>query len=539
MSAPAAATPGRRGGRDARRAARTDAISHVPDLLRPGIETGTYRPLTDAQMDRIIATARRVLADYGMADATPGMAALLLANGAERQAGRIAIPSAMVDAALASACRSFEVFGIDGTRKITLGGTRVNFGTNSYTPSVRDIETGEYRDPTVTDLYDLTRLIDALDNFHYVRIPVIARDLDGDAFDLNSAYAVASGTGKPFCLTISFARYVDDVAELFDMIAGGPGRFAERPFCLPICVHVVPPMKFASESCRVIERLVALGWPVILYSADMIGATSPASVAGMLVQTVAEVFAGLVWVNLMRPGHPMLAGISPLGCDIRTGACVMGSAEHALLEAASAQLCRYLDLPGAQLSGATDSKREDYQAAAERTLGALTVGLAGANHVGIAGGGFAANMGMAAEALVMDNDNLGNVLRVMKGVDTSDEMLAYETIGETIAGEGHYLGHAATMRLITTEFYYPEFIDREAIGDWEEKGRRDPFHQARERAEMLLATHFPDHIPEHVDAAIRARFDISLPRAAMSPGARRPLTAQTPECRGTSQQEME
>lgn len=515
----------RRRGRDAKRAARTGALSHVPDIVGPGLEGGAYKPLTDAQMDRIIDAAKRVLADYGMADATPSMTKILLENGAEQKGDRVAIPREMVDAALKTACRSFDLYGIDGTKKITLGGTHVNFGTNSYNPSVRDLESGEFRNPTVTDLYDLTRLADKLDNYHYVRIPVIARDLDPDEFDVNSAYAVAAGTTKPFCLAISFEEFVDPVTELFDMIAGGPGEFAKRPFCLPITVPIVPPMKYAYDSCLAIERMIENGFPVIMYSAGMIGATSPAPVAGMLVQSLAEVFAALVWVNLLKPGHPMVAGLSPLGCDIRTGACVMGSAEHALLEAASAQLCNYLDLPGAQLSGTTDAKREDYQAGAEKTLGAITIALAGSNHVGLMGGGFGANMGMTAEALVMDNDNLGNALRVLKGIDTSDEMLAYDTIGEAIAGEGHYLGHAETLRLISTEFYYPEFIDRDAIGDWEEKGKPDPLEKAKARAEEILSTHFPNHIPEEVDAAIRARFDIKVPREALSPGDRRPLTA--------------
>lgn len=516
----------RRRGRDAKRTARSGAISHNPDIVGPGMEGGSYKPLTDTQIERIIDTAKRVLEDYGMADATPSMKKILLENGADLKGDRIAIPRKMVDEALKVACPEFDVWGIDGTKKMTLGGSRVNFGTNSYNPSVRDIETGEFRNPTVTDLYDLTRLVDRLDNYHYVRIPVIARDLTPDEFDVNSAYAVACGTNKPFCLAISFEEFVGPVTELFDMIAGGPGKFAERPFCLPITVPVVPPMKFAYESCLAIERMVENGFPVILHSAGMMGATSPASSAGMLVQSLAEVFGALVWVNLLNPGHPVAAGLSPLGCDIRTGACVMGSAEHVLLEAASAQICNYLNLPGSQLSGTTDSKREDYQAGAEKTLGAITIALAGSNHVGLMGGGFAANMGMTAEALVLDNDNIGNALRVLKGVDTSDEMLGYETIGDAIAGEGHYLGHAETMRLIASEFYYPEFIDRDAIGDWELKGKPDPFDKAKERAEQILHSHFPAHIPQEVDAKIRERFDIKIPREAMSPGDRRPLCQQ-------------
>ena len=196
-----------------------------------------------------------------------------------------------------------------------LNESRVNFGGNSYTVNLLDMDTGEYRKPTLLDLYDLVRLEDRLENLHYVRIPVIAQDIEADVFDVNSAYALATATTKPFSMNISFEQYVEPVIGLFDMVAGGPGEFVKRPFCLPIMVHVVPPLKFATEACYTIEKLVRLGIPVILYSAGMSGATSPAALAGMLAQSVAECLAGLVWVNLLRPGTPD---------DVRPGTSIRG-----------------------------------------------------------------------------------------------------------------------------------------------------------------------------------------------------------------------
>ncbi len=411
---------------------------------------------------------------------------------------------------------------------MVFGRNRVNFGGNSYVPKVRDLVTQEFRTARLVDLYDLVRLEDQLDNLHYVRIPVIAQDVEPEAFDVNAAYAVASATGKPFCLAVSFEQYVDPVFDLFDMMAGGPGEFAKRPFCMPITVHVVPPLKFATESCLVIERMIQRGAPVILHSAGMSGATSPAALAGMLAQTLAESYAGLVWVNLMKPGHPILFGMAPLAADLRFGSCDMGAAEQALMEAACAQICAHLDLPGAQLSGTTDSKSLDMQAGWEKSFGSMAAALAGANHIGIAAGGLASNMGMVAESLVIDNDQIGNVLRILKGIEVTDDSLSFETIGDVIRGEGHFLGHADTMKLMSTEYYYPEFADRTAIGDWEERGKPSLEERARERVIEILDRHYPQYIAPEVDAEIRKRFDIRLPAENMKPGERRPLVASKP-----------
>ena len=43
--------------------------------------------------------------------------------------------------------------------------------------------------------------------------------------------------------------------------------------------------------------------------------------------------------------------------------------------------------------------------------------------------------------------------------------------------------------------------------------------RATKKVEEILASHFPDHVPEAVDAAIRERFPVRLARARMRPAA--------------------
>jgi trimethylamine--corrinoid protein Co-methyltransferase len=506
----------KRRGRSAMRSFRASHTAHEPTVVHGGLPGGQYRPLSDSDLGRIHETALKILEHYGFADATESMRETLLGNGAfENESGRICFPRALIEDTLAKACKGFEIVGLDGKRAIDLSDNKVNFGGSSYTANILDMETGDYRKPTVADLYDLVRLEDTLDHLHYVRIPVIAQDIEAEVYDVNSAYVMAAATGKPFSMNISFEQYVDPVLALFDMVAGGEGRFKRRPFCLPIMVHVVPPLKFAADSCRVIERLARMGLPMIIYSAGMSGATSPAALAGMLAQSVAECLAGLAWVNMLSPGLPVVFGLAPLSADLRSGACTMGAAEQALMEAASAQISNFYGLPGGQLSGATDAKVSDVQSGWERGYCAATIALAGANHIGIAAGGHASNMGMSAESLVIDNDMIGNVLRILRGIEVSEDSLSFEAIGDVIRGEGHYLSHPQTMKLMSSEYYYPEFADRDSIKDWEEKGRPDIRERARKKAREILRTHYPAYIDPAVDEAIRQRFDIRLPRDYM------------------------
>ncbi len=84
--------------------------------------------------------------------------------------------------------------------------------------------------------------------------------------------------------------------------------------------------------------------PVLLLSAAQAGATSPAALAGTIVQAVAECLAGLVYVNALKPGAPAIFGTWPFVSDLRTGAMSGGSPEQALLSAGCAQMGHFYDL---------------------------------------------------------------------------------------------------------------------------------------------------------------------------------------------------
>ena len=142
--------------------------------------------------------------------------------------------------------------------------------------------------------------------------------------------------------------------EMLYAIAGGEENFRARPFVSNSNCFVVPPMKFAEDACGVLEACVEGGIPILLLSAGQAGATAPAAIAGAVVQAVAEVLAGLVYVNALKPGHPAIFGTWPFVSDLRTGAMSGGSAEQALLTSACAQMAQFYDLPGGSAAGMAD-----------------------------------------------------------------------------------------------------------------------------------------------------------------------------------------
>lgn len=109
---------------------------------------------------------------------------------------------------------------------------------------------------------------------------------------------------------------------------GREARRAARPFVSQSNCFVVPPLRFAPEACRCLEVAVRACMPVFLVSARQAGATSPAVLAGSLVQEIAECLAGLVYVNAVRMGAPAIVGPFCFVSDLRTGTMSGGSPEQ-------------------------------------------------------------------------------------------------------------------------------------------------------------------------------------------------------------------
>ncbi|TIY09039.1 MAG: methyltransferase, partial [Mesorhizobium sp.] len=240
--------------------------------------------------------------------------------------------------------------------------------------------------------------------------------------------------------------------------------------------------------------------------------------AGAVVQAVAEVLAGLVYVNAIKPGHPAIFGTWPFVSDLRTGAMSGGSAEQAVLTAACAQMAQFYDLPGGSAAGMTDSKLPDIQSGYEKGITDVMAGLAGLNLVYESAGMHASLLGFCLESLIIDNDMLGHCLRCVRGIEVTDESLSIDTIADVcLKGPGHYLGNEQTLRLMQTEYFYPAVGDRFSPKEWNEKGRPDILQRAIIEKKRILAERFPRHVPKLVDDKLRARFGnlIHLPRSGM------------------------
>lgn len=501
-----------------RRQKRTRGPETVPPSVIPGTPSTAFRPLKDTEVSRIIDAAYEVLDRTGIEVTSRPMRDVFRRAGAreDEDRARVHIPASVIDSALRSARKDVVLAGRKPELDLNLGGARVYLGTGGSAVKTMDLD-GTVRDSTLRDNYDIGRLCDTLDHVHFYMRPVVARDLKTEDIGINSYYACLAATEKHVMSNEYLAHQVGDVRDLGNMVSGGAASFDARP-CLSFALgFTVSPLRFAVETIEILDEVVRHGIPVALSSAPQAGATAPAALAGTLVQITAEQLSGFVYVNLLSPGHPTLMGCVPAQADLRSGAFVGGSGEFALLNAAVAQVAQALQIPIYNSSGIADSKLPDAQAGFEKGMTTAIVALAGSNYVHHSVGFLESLMTVAYEQFVIDNDINGAVMRLVRGIEVTEDTLSLDVIDAACRTDQHFLNQPQTLALMNSEYVYPKIFDRASRDDWEERGAQDIREVARTEARRVLDTHYPTPIPAALDADIRKQFNILLPRDVMAP----------------------
>ncbi|MEM9626180.1 MAG: trimethylamine methyltransferase family protein [Pseudomonadota bacterium] len=472
---------------------------------------GRYAPLGEREQEQIVEAALIILERTGMDQCPPDLAGHAVEKGARlRIDGRLCFPRGMVENAMSRAKKRVQLPGFVDDFGITVGGGHVHIGTGGAAVTVLDADGQTFRNSTLLDLYRLMQIVGRGDHIHYGVRSVVARDMPAPLdLDINTAFACLKACPKPIGISFDNAEHLVPVVAMFDQALGQEGGFRAQPFCFAVIVHAVSPLRYAPEGLATMRCAIEAGMPLQICTAAQAGATSPVTLAGALAQGLAEALAGLMIVDLIEPGAPCIFAFMPFISDLRTGAMTGGSGEAAVANAAAAQLLRHLELPSTVAAGMTDAKTADAQAGYEKGYTVALAAQAGADMINLSVGMLGSIMAASPEALVIDDDMCGAILRSVRGIDMPEGAIDLDVIEAVAAGPGHYLGEAQTLALMKSEYAYPRLGDRQSIDDWVADGERTIWDRARGRVRDILAE-ASHHLPPDREALIRERFDIKL-----------------------------
>ncbi len=403
----------------------------------------------------------------------------------------VLFPSYLVEEAIKKTAKTVTWYGRNPKHDCKLDGRHIYFTTDSETTSTVDLQTGEWRPSTKEDLERLTRVTDALESYAAGGHLTTCLDKPANTRCLHDYAAVLNSTEKP----CGWSVYPPDLAsqltdyqlEIATAVAGSEKRLRQRPlgeggFCTE------SPLQFEGRYVETTLKLAKLGFPCWVASMPLGGATAPVTLAGSLVITNAEILGGLSTIQLLCPGTSVRVDYLMGSLDMKTGLWGEGP-EESLLCAGAVEIARNYGLCVVVNGFLSSAKASGAQASYEKVMSSVLPVLAGADVIYGAG---SLNGGLAAsfEELVIDDEVCRALLKLVQGIEVTDETLALDVIQKVGPG-GHYLAEKHTLHHFKKEHFFPELADRSSYDAWKKAGGKSIVKRAREKVEELLKEHWP------------------------------------------------
>lgn len=489
----------RGGGRSARQASRSARAQQIATHLERAV--APVEILDEEGLAQIERNAETILSEIGIAyQDYPEALSLWREAGAEVEGDLVKCPPGMCRQIVReSAPASYVQHARNPERSVPVGGRATVFAPSYGSPFVTDLDRGR-RYATIEDFTNAVKLTYGLPHLHHsggtvcepVDVPVNKRHLD-------MVYAHLRYSDKPFMGSVTASERAADSVEMARIAFGGDlgGRTV-----MTSLINASSPMRWDSTMLGAATVYARANQACVISPFILAGAMSPVTVAGLAAQALAEALSGMAYLQLVRPGAPVVFGTFASSMSMATGAPTFGTPEAGQAIYVMAALARRAGVPfrsGGQLSS---SKAADAQAAYESAHTLLPTVQAGVNFVLHAAGWLEGGLSLGYEKLIMDADQLGAMAVHGRGVDLSENGQAMEAFRTNAHGD-HFLGNAHTLANFETAFWRSELADNNSFEQWEEEGSQTAAQRANARWKQMLADYEPPPIDDAVDAELR------------------------------------
>jgi trimethylamine--corrinoid protein Co-methyltransferase len=500
MAEAAARKRSRGGGGAARRAERTSVQVETARYIERNIPN--MELLDEAALEMIEEHAETVLEEVGVNFVqNPAALERWRAAGANIDGERVRIPRGLARELVKTAPSRFTQHARNPAKSVEIGGNSLVLAPVYGPPFVRDADGGR-RYATIEDFRKFVKLGQMCKWLHHsggtvcepTDVPVNKRHLD-------MLLAHMTLSDKPFMGSVTEPSRAQDSVDMAGILFGK--EFVQENTVMTSLININSPLTFDDVMMGALEIYAANNQACIISPFIVGGAMAPVSVAGTLVQVLAETLAGVAYSQLVRPGAPVIMGAFVTSIDMNSGAPTFGTPEASQVTYGAGQLARRLGLPFRSAGSFCGSKLPDAQAAYE-TANSLNMGLlSGVNFMLHSCGWLEGGLVASFEKFVMDADQLGTLHKMAQGVTVNEDTLAMDAIREVGPG-GHYLGCAHTQANFKTAFWRSEVFDYKPYETWSEEGARDTVALATARVQKLLDTYQQPMLDPSINDALNA-----------------------------------
>ena len=463
----------------------------------------TLNILSGEMIERILAEAKRIMAETGMEIRGEPMRQRLIDHGLPTDASglRILFPEDVVDRAVETAPDTFTLYDRDGEPHAELGGWNVNFVPGSSGLKILDRHTGATRLASSRDFVEYVRLADGLEHIGYLATAFSTRDIEPQVSDAWRLYMSLVNSKRPVASGAFSEHGIPRLVSLLQMFRSDAADLRARPMSV-FTITATGNFRFGEDSCQNLLDCVEAGVPVEIVPVTLMGLIAPVTLVGALVFHCVDVLTGLTMAQILRPGHPVLFGGAPATFHMKAASSPMAAIEAQHLDVAYVAIAKHLGLPSQAYMALSDGKELDAQAGGESFSSALLAALAGVNSV--AGPGMLDFvLTFSLPKLVFDNEVCGQALHFCREIRPLDDLPSQHLVDHLMT-EGHLITAAQTLEHWPRELYLTDpVIDRTTRDTADKTKGPDLVARATEQVEKRLAAYKPFETDPAIDTAMR------------------------------------
>jgi trimethylamine--corrinoid protein Co-methyltransferase len=458
---------------------------------------GYLNLLSDDEIARVHETSLKILQEIGIKVPSKKVQSLLAENGAEVDASRlnVKIPSSLVEEAIKKAPRKMVLCGRDEKFDLALPTTDLPFvAPNGCTDFMNDLETGEKRMTTSSDLRDFAILCDYLDGVDFFWSVCVPTEIQPPLQYVHGFALVLNNMQKHIQFHALSAEEAKWQIKLASAVVGDEEKLRRRPIFSSMNCPVAP-LVFEKRSSEAMIELARAGIPVAPMSMASSGVTAPATIAGTLAIVNSESLAAMVILQCANPSAPMIYTAESCPADMRTGEFNYSAPESILIGAGVAQMARFYGIPCYPTGIGMDETPKDWKelVAFSNSLvfdalsrGDITSGFGSLENAEVS----------SLEQVVLDVEAWTQARAYLRSFRVDEETLGFDAISEVGPG-GNFLGLKHTLKHFQQEIWL-----RKEATVLEPSTTGSLVKRAKEKVKQILSTHMPPQLEEEVQKEI-------------------------------------
>lgn len=440
--------------------------------------------LTKENLEAIHSNTLQLLQDTGISVMNEEAKEILDSAGCTISGDIVKIPESLVKESLQKTPSTFNLFTREGKQSIAIGQENVLINPGSSAVYFKDRKSKDIRKGISKDLVELVHVVEQLEYINAQSTALYPSDIPEEIAGQYRLYVILKHSSKPIVTGAFSKEDFHIMREMLEVVAGGPDDLSKKPQAMFDCCPVSP-LIWSDTTCQNLIDCAKAGIPAQIVPAPLMGATSPITITGTILQSNVEILSGIVISQLVKSGSPLVYGGAFGALDMRYGTPRFNSVESVMAACMSNEIGKFYGLPTHAYLGTSESKTEDSQSGYETGLGIIMGVLSGINV--ISGPGMLAQLNcQSLQKLVIDNEYCGSALKLKQ----ESEILALNDVRELISNVGpggEFLKNRHTLKNYRKEHIFPsDIICRLNVNSWREEGEKTTYERATTIVDNLL-----------------------------------------------------